>query len=357
MGRAATFAAADEAAVTNDAIVRAWLLAVAGLVLVMVTIGGATRLTGSGLSITEWKPIMGAIPPLSEAAWLDAFAKYQAIPQYAQVNKGMGLDAFKVIFWWEWGHRFLGRLIGLAFAVPLAFFWLSGRLRAGLIVPLLGLLALGGAQAFIGWFMVQSGLVNRVDVSQYRLALHLTMAFAVLGGLIWLASGLEAGERRVRLRTVTRAQQWAGAIVLALILLQVAAGAFVAGLKAGLTYNTWPLMDGRLIPAGLGTLSPWYLNLFENITTVQFTHRSLAYVVTLAVVLHAVHVARRADDERLRRSAWLLIAAVAVQVVLGIWTLVWVVPIPLALAHQGMAALLFAIAVRHLHRLRVAAVR
>jgi heme a synthase len=353
MGRAVSLSIFERSPPAADRAVRLWLLAVAALVFVMISIGGATRLTGSGLSITEWQPIMGAIPPLTEAAWLDAFGKYKAIPQYAQLNKGMSLDAFKFIFWWEWSHRLLGRLIGAAFAIPLAWFWVSGRLRADLKAPLVGLLALGGLQGFIGWFMVQSGLSDRIDVSQYRLALHLAMAFGLLGGLTWLACGLAQEEKvAIRLRTVTTGQRRVAGAVAVLIFLQVVAGAFVAGLKAGLTYNTWPLMDGRLIPTGLGTLSPWYVNPFENITTVQFNHRVLAYVVTVAVLWHALSVIRGADDERLRASAALLIAAVTLQVALGIWTLLAVVPLPLALAHQSGAALLFGIAVRHLYLVR-----
>jgi heme a synthase len=350
MSRAVPFNKIEQPA---DAAVRRWLLAIAALVFAMIAIGGATRLTGSGLSITEWQPIMGAIPPLSEAAWLEAFGKYQAIPQYAQLNKGMSLDAFKFIFWWEWSHRLLGRLIGAAFAVPLAWFWFSGRLRTAMKAPLVGLLALGGLQGFIGWFMVQSGLADRIDVSHYRLALHLALAFLLLGGLLWLACRLtQRPASAIRLRTVTSGQKRFAGHVVGLIFLQVVAGALVAGLKAGLTYNTWPLMDGRLIPVGLGRLSPWYTNLFENITTVQFDHRILAYVVTLAVLWHGLGVIRSADDERLRVSAALLIAAVCLQVVLGIWTLLAVVPLPLALAHQAGAAILFGLAVRHLYLVR-----
>ncbi len=333
--------------------VQLWLLIVAGLVLLMITVGGATRLTGSGLSITEWKPIMGAIPPLSEAAWLDAFAKYKLIPQYAELNRGMSLDAFKVIFWWEWSHRFLGRVIGFAFAVPLAWFWIRGQLPPRMKRPLLVLLALGGTQGFIGWFMVQSGLAERTTVSEYRLALHLGIAFLILGGLIWLALGsIGDRTRAVRLRTVTQGQARVAVSIVGLIFLQVIAGALVAGLKAGLTYNTWPLMDGRLIPNGLGTMSPWYLNIFENITTVQFDHRMIAYVIVALTLLHGVILVRTADDERLRASAVLLIIAVLAQVMLGIWTLLAVVPLPLGLAHQGGAAVLFAIAVRHLFLVR-----
>ena len=357
MGRAPPSLAIPETSPNSGTVaVRRWLLVVAGLVLLMITIGGATRLTGSGLSITEWNLIMGAIPPLSESAWLEAFAKYQAIPQYIELNKGMGLDAFKAIFWWEWGHRFLGRLIGIAFGLPLVWFWARGRIASRMVVPLLGLLALGGMQGFVGWFMVQSGLAERTNVSQYRLALHLGIAFLILGGLIWLALGLDRDSARsIRLRTVTRGQTLAAALVVGLIFLQVIAGAFVAGLKAGLTYNTWPLMDGHLIPNGLGMMSPWYLNLFENITAVQFNHRVIAYAVALIVAAHAFSLIRSADDERVQASAGLLVAAIVAQGGLGIWTLLAVVPLALALAHQGGAAVLFAIAVRHLFVVRQAA--
>ncbi len=329
--------------------VRAWLFGVAALVFVMITLGGATRLTGSGLSITEWQPILGAVPPLSETAWLDAFAKYQAIPQYTRLNKGMSLDAFKAIFWWEWSHRFLGRLIGVVFAVPFAWFWVTGRLSKRSTSKLVGVLALGAAQAFIGWFMVQSGLTERLDVSQFRLALHLSVAFLILGALIWL--GFDLGRDVIAAasaKTATQSQRaWASIIAVA-IFVQVALGALVAGMKGGLTYNTWPLMDGRLVPLGLGALEPWYLNAFENVTAVQFNHRMMAYLVTALVFGHVFSIIRTVDVVRLRRSAALLAAAVVIQVILGIWTLLAVVPIPLALAHQAGAAALFAIAVRHL---------
>jgi heme a synthase len=329
--------------------IRLWLLAVAGLVLLMIGVGGATRLTGSGLSITEWKPLIGAIPPLTAADWATAFGKYQQIPQYTKVNAGMSLTEFKTIFWWEWGHRFLGRIIGLAFALPLLWFVIRRRIPKGLLPKLVGLLALGGVQAGIGWYMVASGLVDRVDVSQYRLALHLSTAFLIFGGLIWVAMGLTPRPTKViHLQTVTSGQRWGAALVASLIGLQVVLGAFVAGLKAGLTYNTWPLMDGRLIPNGISALSPWYLNLFENITTVQFNHRMAAYLVTGVVMWHGLSLIRSADDQRLRQSAGLLIAAVTAQVVLGIWTLLAVVPVWLGVIHQAGAAVLFGLAVRHL---------
>jgi len=336
-------------------LVRAWLLFVALLVLAMVVVGGATRLTDSGLSITEWKPILGAIPPLTDADWQVAFAKYKEIPEYKIVNKGMSLSDFKVIYWWEWGHRFLGRIIGLAFALPLAFFWMTGRLRHGLAPKLLGLLALGGLQGFVGWYMVQSGLVERVDVSQYRLALHLTIAFAILALLVWLALDLGRDDGAIRFRTLSGGQWMNAHVLLALLFVQVVLGAFVAGTKAGLVYNTWPLMDGRLLPEGMAHLSPWYLNLTENLGVIQLNHRLLAYVLLALALWQAASIARSADDDGLVRSALVLAAGTLVQAGLGIATLLGAqggIPIGLGLFHQGGAAALLAIAVWHLHAVR-----
>jgi cytochrome c oxidase assembly protein subunit 15 len=331
--------------------VRLWLFTMATLVFAMVIVGGATRLTDSGLSITEWQPILGAIPPLSAADWHDAFEKYRQIPEYHQVNKGMSLEAFKAIYWWEWAHRFLGRFIGIAFALPLAIFWWRGALRPRLALKLVGVLALGGLQGAIGWYMVQSGLVDRVDVSQYRLALHLTVAALLFALLIWLA--LERGPRRDDgTRPATPGQRVCAAIVLGVVLLQVVLGAFVAGLKAGLTYNTWPLMDGRFIPSGLATLQPRLLNLTENITTVQFNHRMTAYALLALALLQWVSLRRAGATPVLVRSAAILTCAVVIQACLGVWTLVaaeGAIPIGLGLAHQGGAFIVLGLAVRHLH--------
>jgi cytochrome c oxidase assembly protein subunit 15 len=342
---------------TADAAVRAWLMVVAALVFAMVVVGGATRLTDSGLSITEWQPILGAIPPLNDADWQAAFAKYQATPEYAIVNSGMSVGAFKVIYWWEWVHRFLGRCIGIAFAVPFVGFWLAGRLRPGFALKLLGVLALGALQGAIGWYMVMSGLIDRVDVSQYRLALHLLTALAILALLIWLALDVGPTADRARPLTVTRGQWRSAVLLFVLVFVQAGLGALVAGLKAGLTYNTWPLMDGRLVPVGLGTLSPWYLNLFENITTVQFDHRVVAYALVGLALWHATALARAGQDERAVGSAGLLAAAILVQMGIGIWTLLYAVPLPLGLAHQGGAALVVAAATLHLHVVTRAAPR
>ncbi len=354
-GPASALRGADALSAGTARVLRAWLVVVAALVFAMIVVGGATRLTDSGLSITEWQPLLGAIPPLTAGDWQVAFDKYRQIPEYHLVNKGMSLDAFKAIYWWEWGHRFLGRIIGLAMAVPLAVFWLTGRLTRGLKVRLLGILALGGLQGVVGWYMVKSGLVDRVDVSQYRLALHLTIAFVILGALVWTVLDLGEGVRGTGARAASApeaAGAW-GAVGLLLALgLQVVLGAFVAGMKAGLAYNTWPLMDGALVPAGLGVMSPWYLNLFENALTVQFNHRMLAYVLLAGALWHAVWMsaARSARAAGGCTTGWWLLASLVVQAVIGIATLLAQVPLWLGLLHQGGAAVVLAIAVWHTHR-------
>ena len=332
-----------------DHLVRLWLSAVALLVMVMIIVGGATRLTDSGLSITEWQPLLGAIPPLSAADWQAAFAKYQTIPQYSRVNLGMSLDAFKAIFWWEWAHRFLGRFIGLVFALPLAWFWLKRQIRAGWEPRLLGVLGLGGIQGALGWYMVKSGLAGRIDVSPNWLVLHLSVAFTLLGCLVWLILDLAPPRAEPRLQTLSASDRgWAYGLV-ALIFSQVALGGLVAGLKAGRAFNTWPLMDGQLIPDGFASLVPWWRNLNENMATVQFNHRMAAYGIVALGLWHGVRVMRAADDERVRVSGALLALGLMAQMTLGIATVLAAVPIGLGVAHQGLAAVVLALAVWHAH--------
>jgi cytochrome c oxidase assembly protein subunit 15 len=326
---------------------RAWLLVVAALVFLMVGLGGVTRLTGSGLSITEWQPIVGILPPLSEADWLDLFAKYQQIPQYRHVNQGMSLDAFKVIFWWEWLHRLLGRLVGAIFLLPFTYFLAVGRIRRALLGRLAGIFALGALQGLVGWYMVSSGLALRIDVSQYRLALHLALAVLIFGALLWVALSAEETAARSR-RHVPSGVAPAAAIVV-LLLVQIVLGAFVAGLRAGASYNTWPLIDGRLVPEGLLSIEPWYLNLFENALTVQFSHRLVAYALLLLTLWHVWQVHRHPCGGPVRFSAALLAGAVLLQAALGIATLLARVPLTLALAHQAGAVALFGLGLWHLH--------
>jgi cytochrome c oxidase assembly protein subunit 15 len=331
----------------NFARVRIWLYAVAALVFLMVSIGGATRLTGSGLSITEWQPIMGAVPPLTEADWQQAFAKYREIPQYQHVNRGMSLEAFKFIYWWEWTHRFLGRLIGVVFLVPFLYFLATGQIPRAMSGRLAGIFALGALQGALGWYMVSSGLATRIDVSQYRLALHLGLAILIFGALLWVA--LSLGPTTERHAAGWSPQARAAVAILALMFLQILLGGLVAGLKAGSGYNTWPLMDGQLIPDGLGIMQPWYLNLFENAMTVQFSHRMVAYVLTAAVMWHAW---RLREELAGATSAKVLAVAVVAQAALGVWTLLAQVPLALGLAHQAGAAAVFGVAIWHLHVLR-----
>lgn len=336
-----------------DRVVQAWLVTIAALVLLMIIVGGATRLTDSGLSITEWQPILGAIPPLTETHWLEALEKYRQIPEYQIVNKGMSLEEFKFIYWWEWGHRFLGRIIGLAFAVPLAVFAWRGMLRPGALPKYLGVLALGGLQGVIGWYMVSSGLVDRIDVSHYRLALHLSVAFLILGLLVWLAMDLRAEPAAAKLLPANATAL--AAVIVIIVFAQVALGAFVAGLKAGLAYNTWPLMNGQIVPDGIFSLSPWFLNFVENAVTVQFNHRLVAYIVVALGLWHCVAVLRSGVQGEIRASVMLLAAGLLAQMVLGIVTLLHAVPIGLGIAHQGFAAVVLIIAVRHLWLVRRAA--
>lgn len=332
-------------------IIRLWLIVVAALVFATVVVGGATRLTESGLSIVEWKPVTGTIPPLSEAAWQAEFDKYKTIPQFQKLNSSMTLSEFKVIFWWEWGHRLLGRTIGAVFLLPFLWFLWRGWIEPGLRGRLWGIFALGGLQGAIGWWMVASGLVHRTDVSQYRLAIHLTLACVIFAAVVWTARrlapcGAAAVDAPRRLRV-------GAGVLVALVLLQIYLGALVAGLDAGLTYNTWPLMDGRLVPAAaeLMLLEPAWRNLFENVLTVQFIHRLFAYVLWIAAVLHAADALRSEPGRAAATGAVALAAAVTLQAAIGILTLLYMVPISLALLHQGAAVIVLAIAVIHAERL------
>ena len=337
----------------GDRSIAIWLAVVAGMVALTAVIGAATRLTGSGLSITEWQPIMGVIPPLSDADWQAAFAKYREIPQYTEVNRGMSLAAFKTIFFWEWGHRLVARAIGVVFLVPFLAFLVAGRIPQSLVPRLVVLFLLGGLQGAIGWIMVQSGLVGRVDVSPYKLALHLGCAVLIFALLVWTALEVSGRrERAIHLATVTPLQAGVATALVGLVYVQIISGALVAGHKAGLTYNTWPLMDGRLVPDGLGRLTPWWLNAFENIVAVQFNHRMLAYVIVGLGLWQAVSIWRTADDDHVRRSGVWLGVALAAQMALGIWTLLAWVPLPLGVAHQAGALAVLALALWHVFTLR-----
>jgi cytochrome c oxidase assembly protein subunit 15 len=318
--------------------VRRWLIALAIVILCIVVVGGATRLTDSGLSITEWQPLIGIVPPLSDTDWIAAFEMYKQIPEFKLQNSAMTLNEFKVIYWWEWAHRFLARLAGLIFIVPFVVFLALGKLERRHLPRLLLLLLLGAAQGALGWYMVRSGLVDRVDVSQYRLAAHLTLAAAVFALTIWSATCLNAFHRRP-----SSWDDWFALLLLLLVFLQIGLGGLVAGLDAGMGYNTWPKMDGAWVPGGLTVIDPLWRNLFENALTVQFVHRLIAYALAIAVLIHAW--------QTFSLSAAMLAYAAWVQAGIGIVTVLMRVPLPLGLLHQAMAMLVLLAAVWHLHRM------
>src|SRR5262245_12959511 len=326
--------------------VAVWLLACCALVFAMVVVGGITRLTHSGLSIVEWQPIVGALPPLNENEWQEAFRKYQDTPQFRQVNPHMELAGFKGIFWWEYIHRLLGRLIGAAFLLPLVWFAARRKISRELTWKLAGIFVLGGLQGAMGWYMVKSGLVDDPRVSQYRLAAHLGLALAIYAAMLWIALGLllprEGGA-------ASRPRGFAFALV-ALVFAQAISGSFVAGIRAGLAYNSFPLMNGHVVPPGMFVIDPWYLNFFNNIATVQFDHRAIAWL--LMVLVPWFWLATRRAAPRARLAASLLLAALALQVALGVATLLLVVPVPLAAAHQAGALLVFTAALFAAHCVR-----
>jgi heme a synthase len=333
----------------NDRAVRWWLFAVAALIAIMVLVGGATRLTESGLSITEWKPLTGTLPPLSQEQWTQAFEGYKAIPQYRELNAGMSLSEFKSIFWWEWSHRLLGRMIGMAYFLPFLWFMWRGYLSGELNRRLWGIFALGGLQGVVGWWMVASGLSERVEVSHYRLATHLVLALLIFAAIVWTLRRLAdrppaAANRRLKITSV---------VLLALTFVQLYLGALVAGLRAGRVYNTWPDIDGGFIPSAARLFfdQPWWRNLFDNTLTVQFEHRMTAYALFALAVLHAFDAVRsRADSAVIRGALW-LVAVIALQATLGILTLLNQVPIDLALTHQAVAIAVLTLATIQAERL------
>ena len=322
-----------------------WLICVAGLVFAMVVVGGITRLTESGLSITEWKPITGALPPLNEASWLSEFEKYKQIPEYTQINgpAGMTLAEFKFIYFWEWIHRLLGRVIGLAFALPLAWFWVKKAIPAGYKPRLLALLALGALQGTIGWWMVSSGLSARTDVSHYRLAVHLLTALTILGGLVWTALDLHALAKDPLARPATMTGY--AATVLSILFIQLLFGAWVAGLNAGYVANTWPLMNDRFYPEGVDTTQGVFFALVNDPYLTHFVHRWWAWVAVAALLL----LARRVKKAGVRRASVAIHGTYGIQIILGIATVMTGVNIVLAVSHQAVGALVVASAVWGAH--------
>jgi heme a synthase len=329
--------------------VKWWLVSIASLIAVMVLVGGATRLTESGLSIVEWKPVTGALPPLNPEQWTQAFEAYKTIPQYRELNAGMTLAEFKTIFWWEWSHRLLGRVIGVAYLLPFLWFLWRGLLGAELRRRLWLIFGLGALQGAVGWWMVASGLSQRVEVSQLRLATHLVLALLIFSGIVWTLRRLKdrppaAAPPRLKI---------AAMLLLALTFVQLYLGALVAGLRAGRIYNTWPDIDGGLIPsaARLFFEVPWWRNLFDNALTVQFEHRMTAYALFVLALLHAIDVIRsRAGTSAAQGALWLL-AAITLQAALGVLTLLNQVPMDLALVHQAVAIAVLTLAIFQAERL------
>ena len=334
-----------EIAMSRTAALITWLMCVAALVFAMVMVGGITRLTESGLSITEWKPITGALPPLNEASWLSEFEKYKQIPEYTQISgpAGMTLAEFKFIYFWEWIHRLLGRVIGLAFALPLAWFWVKKAIPVGYKPRLLALLALGALQGTIGWWMVSSGLSARTDVSHYRLALHLLTALTILGGLVWTALDLHALAKD----PLARPAKMTGyaTIVLIFLFIQLLFGAWVAGLNAGYVANTWPLMNDRFYPEGVDTTQGAFFALVNDPYLTHFVHRWWAWVAVAALLL----LARRVKKAGVRRASVAIHSTYGIQIILGIATVITGVNIVLAVSHQAVGALVVASAVWGAH--------
>lgn len=318
-----------------------WLLVVCGLIFAMVVLGGVTRLTRSGLSIVEWAPILGILPPLNEAQWLEAFGKYQQFPEYQKINLGMDLAGFKSIFWFEYFHRLLGRSIGLAFFVPFVYFAARRMLSRHLMPKLIAMFVLGGLQGVLGWYMVKSGLVDRPHVSQYRLTAHLSLAIAIYGYMLWIALDLLLPRQAYASDEHLPLLRRASVALLVLIGIMIVSGGFVAGTKAGFVYNTFPDMNGYWLPPGLYEASPWYHNLFDDLTSVQFNHRVLAYLIIGSVIGFVVWVRKMQLPAMTMISVYAVVAAMLLQVALGISTLLTHVAVAVGAAHQGGAVVLF----------------
>ena len=326
----------------------AWLAFCCLLVFIMVVVGGITRLTGSGLSIVEWQPVAGVLPPTNDTQWQELFEKYQKTPDYQQKNPGMDVAGFKKIFWWEYVHRLLGRVIGVVFLLPYLWFMFKGKLDEDVAWKLGGIFILGGLQGALGWFMVQSGLVQEPRVDSLRLAAHLGLAFVIYGAMLWVAMDL---VRRERLNNTSGLRGRTGAMV-ALVFLQVLSGALVAGIHAGKAFNTFPLMDGHFIPPDIAVLEPWWANFAYNMAAVQFVHRMLAFTVALMAIALWFEVRRDLPNPRARFWSNMLVLAVVLQVALGILTLLTGVPLNLGVLHQAGAVGVFSVAIALRHAMR-----
>jgi cytochrome c oxidase assembly protein subunit 15 len=329
-----------------------WLFACCVMVFLTMVVGGVTRLTHSGLSIVEWKPLVGALPPLSHADWLELFAKYQQTPEFIKRNHDMTLDGFQFIFWWEWAHRLIGRSIGVVFFLPYVWFLIRGQLRGALAAKVFGFFILGGLQGAMGWYMVQSGLVDDPRVSQYRLAAHLGLAFLLFGLMAWTGLGMLQPRRAAGAvwQKSALATRRLGNWLVALVFIMVLSGALVAGIRAGLAYNTFPLMNGHFLPPEAFVVEPLWLNFFTNMATVQFDHRLIAWALMGLIPWFSWRIWTETPAARL--PAALLTLWLAVQVGLGIATLLWQVPVALGAAHQAGAMVLFGIMLWANHAIR-----
>lgn len=318
----------------------------------MIMLGGITRLTHSGLSMVEWKPLLGVIPPLNDSDWQLTFEKYKAFPEYLKMNSGMSLTEFKTIFYFEYFHRLLGRLIGIIFLVPFLYFWIKGQLSKPLLAKLTLIFVIGGLQGLLGWYMVKSGLINEPRVSPYRLSAHLVTAIIIYAYILWIAFGLLSKPKFSGETNTSRGLYRFSVSVTSIILFMFLSGALVAGTHAGFTYNTFPLMAGEFVPDGLFTLQPLWRNLFENIITVQFNHRILAYLILILAATLSFLTYRLKINRGVTITALILAVMLFVQISLGIATLVYVVPVALASLHQGCAVLLFAASLFLTHQLK-----
>jgi heme a synthase len=342
-------------------LIRLWLWSIAAMTLAVLIVGGITRLTQSGLSIVDWQPLMGVIPPLTEAQWVERFEQYRQFPEYQQLRRGMSLDEFRFIFFWEYLHRLVARMIGLVFLVPFIIFAARGWFSRPFALRALVLFVLGGAQGVLGWIMVQSGLAAQPHVSHYRLAAHLSLAFVIFGYAVWLARELRdtdtdagAGVSVAAVRNMRRGLGWVGA----LLAVQIVYGAFVAGLKAGFAYNTFPLMGGRLLPLNMFAQQPLLRNLVENPPTVQWLHRVIGTILLIAAFVVFARVARAGVDALSRRLNSALAGLIVLQYVIGVLTLIYTVPVALGVLHQAMAMIVFGVwlvFVHHVQRLPAAA--
>ncbi len=338
----------------NQRIIAIWLFICAATIFLMVILGGVTRLTGSGLSMVEWAPIMGVLPPMSQADWLETFQLYQQFPEYKIHNHMLDLDGFKSIFWFEYSHRLLGRFIGLLFFFPMVFFFLKGWVKPSLKIKLIALFILGGLQGLLGWYMVQSGLVNNPQVSQYRLVAHLGLALFVYAYILWLGFGLyvqkNSSDKRNKPSTLGALKVYA-VLLSVFVFITVLSGGFVAGLKAGHIYNTFPLMNGQLVPNGLFSMEPIWRNFFENATTVQFDHRLIAILLFISVIIFYMAAIRKNPPAMIKLSLHCMLAFVFIQVALGISTLLLHVPVALAASHQAGALVLFTVVLFVAHQI------